>query len=206
MAVAVAPYSPDRGSNCRPKSLPSSALPFGHCLVCSERSPHCLGRVCHRQKTATVCCCLTDCWPGYGTDWLTINLSSRCTAEDNRIFFSPNTWQMMTFLNPLDALIPKIPFSFFADLWVRVTSKARGSVSVGLWGSCQLSLSRATPPPPPRQFKPVQPRPCDRESQVPSTTTTTTSSSSSSSSSSFSPLCTPWPATPIAHCKGCNPL
>ena len=27
--------------------------------------------------------------------------------------FSPNIWQMMTFLNSLDALIPKIPFSFF---------------------------------------------------------------------------------------------
>ena len=25
---------------------------------------------------------------------------------------SPNTWQMLTFLNPLDALIPKIPFIF----------------------------------------------------------------------------------------------
>ena len=47
---------------------------------------------------------------------------------------------MMTFLNPLDALIPKIPLSFFfADFWVRVTSEARGSVSVGFWGSCQLS-------------------------------------------------------------------
>ena len=39
-------------------------------------------------------------------------------------------WQMMTFLNPLDALIPKIPFSFFADFWVRVTSEAPG-VSLG---------------------------------------------------------------------------
>ena len=26
---------------------------------------------------------------------------------------SPNTWQMMTFLTSLDALIPKIPFSIF---------------------------------------------------------------------------------------------
>ena len=48
--------------------------------------------------------------------------------------FSPNTRRMMTFLNPLDALIPKIPFSFFAEFWVRVTSRARGSVSVGFWG------------------------------------------------------------------------
>ena len=37
---------------------------------------------------------------------------------------------MMTFLNPLDELIPKIPFSFFADFWVPVTSDARG-VSLG---------------------------------------------------------------------------
>ena len=41
-------------------------------------------------------------------------------------FFLPNTWQMMTFLNPLDMLIPKIPFSFFAELWVRFTSRPRG--------------------------------------------------------------------------------
>ena len=59
------------------------------------------------------------------------------------IFFSSNTRQMMTVLNPLDALIPKIPFSFFffADFWVWVTSEAWGSVSVGFWGSCQLSPS-----------------------------------------------------------------
>ena len=45
----------------------------------------------------------------------------------------------MTFLNPLDALIPKIQFSFFANFGVQVTSEAPGSVSVGYWGSCQLS-------------------------------------------------------------------
>ena len=45
----------------------------------------------------------------------------------------------MPFLNPLDALIPKIPFSFLADFWVWVTSEARGSPSVGFWGSRQLS-------------------------------------------------------------------
>ena len=55
------------------------------------------------------------------------------------IFFPPNIWQMMIFLNPLDALIPKISFSFFADFWVRVTSEAWGSVSVGFWGYRQLS-------------------------------------------------------------------
>ena len=45
----------------------------------------------------------------------------------------------MTFLNPLDALIPNIAFSFLSDFWVWVTSEARGSVSVGFWGSCQLT-------------------------------------------------------------------
>ena len=29
--------------------------------------------------------------------------------------------------------------SFLADFWVWVTFEARGSVSVGFWGSCQLS-------------------------------------------------------------------
>ena len=71
---------------------------------------------------------------------------------------SPNIQQITTFLNPLDALIPKIPFSFFADFWVRVISEARGSVSVGIWGSRQLSPffwggvssqgALSTPPPP----------------------------------------------------------
>ena len=72
----------------------------------------------------------------------------------------------MTLLNPLDALIPKIPSSFFADFWVWVTSEARGSVSVGFWGSCQSSPffggggfrpegSIDAPPPPPR--KPLTP-------------------------------------------------
>ena len=46
---------------------------------------------------------------------------------------------MMTFLNLLDALIPPIPFSCFADFGVWVTSEAQGSVSVGFWGSRQLS-------------------------------------------------------------------
>ena len=38
------------------------------------------------------------------------------------------------FLKPLDAPIPKIPFSFFALSWFWVTSEARGSVSAGFWG------------------------------------------------------------------------
>ena len=40
----------------------------------------------------------------------------------------------MIFLHPLNALIPKILFSFFADFWVWVTPEARESVSVGFWG------------------------------------------------------------------------
>ena len=50
------------------------------------------------------------------------------------MFPPTNTWQVMSFLNPLDALIPKIPFLFFADFSVWVTSEAQGSVSVGFWG------------------------------------------------------------------------
>ena len=47
-----------------------------------------------------------------------------------------------TFLNPLDMLIPKAPFSFFCffDFWVRITSGALGSLSVGFWRARQLSL------------------------------------------------------------------
>ena len=66
----------------------------------------------------------------------------------------------MTFLNPLDVLIPKISFSFFANFWVWVTSEARGSV--GFWESCQLSpfggggggLARGLYRPPPLNCKP----------------------------------------------------
>ena len=50
------------------------------------------------------------------------------------LFFPPpNTRQMMTFLNPLNALIPKSHFHFFAEFRVRVTSGARGSVLVGFF-------------------------------------------------------------------------
>ena len=43
-----------------------------------------------------------------------------------KFFFHQIHGKMMTFLNPLDALIPKNPFSFFADFWVWVTSEAPG--------------------------------------------------------------------------------
>ena len=74
----------------------------------------------------------------------------------------------MLFLNPLDALIPNVPFSFFSVFWVWVTSEARGSVSVRFGGSCQLSpflgrgggLARGLyqTPPPPLNCKPGCPR------------------------------------------------
>ena len=65
----------------------------------------------------------------------------------------------MFLLNPLDALVPKIPFSFFAKLWVRVTSGALGAVSVGVWGCRQLSPPRGVcrPPPPKLKARPPQP-------------------------------------------------
>ena len=43
------------------------------------------------------------------------------------------------FSEPLDTLIPKIPFSIFPFLWVWVTSEARRSVSLGFRGFHQLS-------------------------------------------------------------------
>ena len=61
-----------------------AALPLAHKVAYCEMSPHCLGT--HLPLTKNqVCFCLTDCWPGAGTEWLTVNLSSRCTAEGNRI-------------------------------------------------------------------------------------------------------------------------
>ena len=79
---------------------------------------------------------------------------------ENIQFFSPNIWQMMTFLDPLDALIPKKShFHFLPIFGVWVTSEARGSVSVRFWGSRQLSpfwgggLAKGLYRPPPLQFK-----------------------------------------------------
>ena len=56
------------------------------------------------------------------------------SVENGQFFFRQCTWQMMTFLSPVDALIPKIPSSFGATFWVPVTSKACVSVLVGFWG------------------------------------------------------------------------
>ena len=59
------------------------------------------------------------------------------SIENDQFFPPPNEWQMMTFLNPLNALTPNVPFSlfFFGEFGVRDTSGARGSVSVGFWGA-----------------------------------------------------------------------
>ena len=52
---------------------------------------------------------------------------------------------MMTILNPLDELLPKAPFSFFAEFWIRVTSGARG-VSLGrILGGGGRQLSQFSP-------------------------------------------------------------
>ena len=55
----------------------------------------------------------------------------------------------MTFLNPLDALIPKNPFSFFAEFWVRVTRGPGVSLGRILRGpsiepACKIPLGYAT--------------------------------------------------------------
>ena len=43
---------------------------------------------------------------------------------------------MMPFLNPLDALIRKVPFSFFANFCIRGPGVSLGRI----WGSCRLKM------------------------------------------------------------------
>ena len=53
--------------------------------------------------------------------------------------FFHQVYQMMTFPEPPRRIDSKNPiFIFFANFWVRVTSEARGSVSVGFLGSRQV--------------------------------------------------------------------
>ena len=58
----------------------------------------------------------------------------------NGQFFTPNIWQMMIFLNPLDGLIPKIPFSFFLPIFGSGSPLRQAVSSVGFWGSRRLSF------------------------------------------------------------------
>ena len=78
------------------------------------------------------------------------------TIENGQFSPPPNTWQMMTFLNPLDALIPKIPCSFFCR--ISGPGHLRGpGVSLGrilgvrqlsqFWGGGASQGALSTPPP-----------------------------------------------------------
>ena len=78
---AAAQKGTDLGSNRRSHGHHSAALPLGH-----YAPPCCLGPHLPLTKNPN-CVYLSDCLlAGSGTDWLTVNLSSRCTAEGNRIF------------------------------------------------------------------------------------------------------------------------
>ena len=75
-----------------------AALPLGHCLGCDAEPPCCLNPHLPLTKNPN-CVYLSDCLlAGSGTDWLTVNLSSRCTAEGNRIF-EPNFVDTLTIQN-----------------------------------------------------------------------------------------------------------
>ena len=109
------------------------------------------------------------------------------SIENGPIVFFTKCRANDTFLNALEALIPKIPFSFFAEFWAWVTSGAPGSVLVGfgeavLLGVLARGLYRPPPPPPgvelppapglqdpfPHQFNelPDSPIPCRARSQL----------------------------------------
>ena len=86
LLLAAAPKSADWGSNRRAHGYQSAPLPLGHYVDCGEGPPCCLGPHLPVTKNPN-CVYLSDCLlAGSGTDWLTVNLSSRCTAEGNRIF------------------------------------------------------------------------------------------------------------------------
>ena len=67
-------------------------------------------------------------------------------------FFPPNTWQIMTFLNPLDALIPKAPFSLLPRFGSGSPPGPRGQSRQDFGGALI-----DPPPPPPRKRKPAHP-------------------------------------------------
>ena len=80
------------------------------------------------------------------------------------IFSTKNTWQMTTFQKyPLDALVPKIPFSFLFLPIFGVPGHLRGSVgrilggrhlSLFLGGGRSSQRAASTPPPPPEVERP----------------------------------------------------
>ena len=82
---AAAPKWSVWGSDRRLHKCGSAALPLGHCLGCAAEPPCCLNPHLPLTKNPN-CVYLSDCLlAGSGTDWLTVNRSSRCTAEGNRI-------------------------------------------------------------------------------------------------------------------------
>ena len=86
----------DWGSNRQPHGSQSAAFPLGRYSYWDKRPPCCL--VPHLPLTKNPnCVYLSDCLlAGSGTDWLTVNLSSRCTAEGNRIWVCRNFPQLYT--------------------------------------------------------------------------------------------------------------
>ena len=82
---AAAPKCADWGPNRRPHGCQSATLPLRHYVYSGEGPPCCLAPHLPLTKNPN-CVYLSDCLlAGSGTDWLTVNLSSRCTAEGNRI-------------------------------------------------------------------------------------------------------------------------
>ena len=89
--AAAAPKWADWGSNRRLHGCRSAELPLGCYLDCGVWPPCCLGPHLPLTKNPN-CVYLSDCLlASSGTDWLTVNLSSRCTAEGNRILKQRST-------------------------------------------------------------------------------------------------------------------
>ena len=66
---------------CGPLHYHSTAASSDRSLLGAESAP---------ENTQTVWFCLPACLPDNLTDWLTVSLSSRFTAEGNRIFSGPS--------------------------------------------------------------------------------------------------------------------
>ena len=65
-------------------------------------------------------------------------------------FFPQNPWRMMTLLNPLDMLIPEIPFSFFFGQIMGPSHLQGLGVGLGrILGEGGLARGLFRPPPPP---------------------------------------------------------